>query len=116
MTFASISLKTDVTHGRAEVVVNGQDLTSFCQQVLVDLAAHETPKIGLRLVGDVQLEGDGIVEVLVDAPGGQNIVEFLSAVDPEILERESLKFIEMDGGGGTEAMLNVLKRWASGGT
>lgn len=101
--------------GSPEVTVGGVPVPDVCS-VAVKAEAGEATKLYLTLNGDGTITGDGIVHVVRDAPHGA-VVDWLSQVDPDELEKAALDRMGGLGGGTTgEAVLDVLRGWAGGGT
>lgn len=106
--------------GKAEVLLDGQDVTKHVSGVRIDAVAPD-PVAYVVLELNPHAEGvlfDGLARVAVgETPDpGPAAAVFLSAIDPEQLERAALQRLDIDQGEGglTGAMLRQLTEWASG--
>lgn len=110
---AHFRLSTQGYDGTVEV--NGQDIPN-CRRAVVMLGAGEPATLQLELRGAGEIEGDGIVKVILDdqqseVPLAQAVLRFLDSVDPGDLEQRALS-----GGGMSEgpavAFLAALRAMA----
>lgn len=111
MTLASFHLKANAT--RAEILeVNGQDVVSQVRAVHFDGGSGDVGRLAIEFVtDDVEIEGEGIVYV----NRGQDLLEFLTAVDPKMLE-EAVLAAQDWGSSPVISTLEILRKWASGDT
>jgi hypothetical protein len=91
--------KIRLTPGENYVEVNGDDVTSQIDSLQINAASGgQPPVLQLRLTGDGELEGAGVVAVSSADP----ILEWLDQIDAEDLENAVM----------SATMLNVLKDFA----
>lgn len=103
-------------HGHSSTVeVNGQDVSRHCRRAVLMLDAREVTVLQLELSGSGEVEGDGIVKVILDedqaeVPLAQTVLRFLDSVDPQDLEQRVLMSGMSDGP--VPAVLRALKELA----
>jgi len=100
--------------GRGTVKVNGEDVTEQISGMTFDMRPGQPPLLTLHYIGaSGVIEGEGIVRVQTEPTEGDDLLEFLEAINPKLLEEEAL---EQSGWGDnqTEMMLTILKKWAAG--
>jgi hypothetical protein len=106
--------------GYGTLEVDGTDLTQSLHGFDIAVRAGDLAHVALYLFPGQSLDFEGIAEVsvarTVDDPGPAAVM-FLTAIDPEILEREALNSSTWGSGPGASAsaMIEVLVRWARGG-
>lgn len=106
--------------GKAEVLLDGRDITSQLKGVHIDAMAHDPAAyVVLELMPraeGVQFEGLARVAIGEQPDPGPAAAHFLAAIDPKELERVVLQRLDIDSGEGglTGAMLRQLTEWASG--
>lgn len=112
---------TDLAHPLVDVA--GVDLTKLASisRVSVDMRVADVPKVYVEVLSSGVVEGEGLIHITQPAaePPDQReaVVEFLSNVDPEQLEREMLdEFGGLSDATTGTAVLEVLKRWAGAGS
>lgn len=119
MPLARIRVYLDAT-GPQSVLVNGEDVVDRVAEVGLKASPGQPPELWLMHRGELDLEGDGIVKVAlveqgaVSASDSDVICEFLDSIDPAELETRALESLGLGDAGGTQAMLDQLKRWARG--
>lgn len=102
--------------GDAKVVIDGEDLSAKLSRVIVDTTAGEVPKVYLEGNGRGPISGTGKVFEVVDQ--SEAIAQWLSRVDAERLERESLEGLGLGLDDATgpqttgEAIIAKLIEWA----
>lgn len=102
------------TPGGGKVVVDGVDLSGVVQAVQLNGAAHQVPQVILQLMAtaDVSALAD-VVAVRQQDVDGEAIAGFLSAIDPEQLEKDVLEGMGLlQGDGETSFTAALLKRLA----
>lgn len=98
--------------GRGLVEVGGVDITSKVGALRFDAPPRGHNRLTLELVGGADLEGVAEVHVVRQS---ESIAAFLSAIDPDELEKVALARMDFGDGSVTKMMLDVLVEWAGDG-
>jgi hypothetical protein len=108
--------------GRADIIVDGTDLSNQIVGATLDLRPREPAVLVLELSGpsvitDTLFEGHARVMVGEAPLPGPAAAEFLAAIDPETLDKAALNRLDLtsEPHGLTAAMLRQLVEWANGG-
>lgn len=84
--------------------------------IAVKTAIGEVTKVYVEMLGEGTVEGEGIVHVVRDGTA-DSIAAWLAQIDPDELEKATLERFGLLGDGSVGAsMLEVLGRWAGGGS
>lgn len=100
--------------GTGKVVINGVDLSNDVEEFHVVARRGEATKVMLIVPGNVAVAGSVEVERVVDMPPHEVITKFLSAIDPETLDRDVLTHPNEEGLDTAGLFIDTLKRYASG--
>lgn len=102
----------------ARVEVNGRDVSDQLAGYRLEHVVGQVPTLVLFQLADAgTLEGEGIVHVageLTDEQRAGAIVEFLSSLDPEMVDRVAFASMGLGDKGGTAAILETMCRIARG--
>lgn len=104
--------------GQVGVVVNDQDVSAHVRRAVVMSAPGEMSTLQLEVRGTGRIEGQGVVQVLLDSEGGSvaesdAVVRFLDSVDPVELSALALTSASGMGSDPIEQMLTALKSIAA---
>jgi hypothetical protein len=117
---ATGAVEIELKDGRSRVVVDGVDVAPAIEGLRFDMSAR--PGDVPRLVLAMRPRGDHhvvlpecIVVTEPEEPGGDEVLRFLNAMDPDEVDRLALENADMGDYGGTRLILDVLKKLAGGG-
>lgn len=105
--------------GQPGVVVNGQDVSAHVRRAVVISAPGEMSTLQLEVRGTGRIEGQGVVQVLLDSDGSEvaetdTVVRFLDSIDPIELSALALTSASGMGADPVAGMLAALKSIAAG--
>jgi hypothetical protein len=106
--------RVTATPGSAQVVIDGGDISDQLASCRIDIDAQggRVPILWLEArSGGIQFEGDVEVRSVSE---GTPALEFLQAMDPEILDKAVNDLLQIQGGSYAELALVVLRQWAGG--
>jgi hypothetical protein len=96
-------------NGTAQVSVGDTDLTGMVVGLILDVRPGQAARLVVELAGDAAVEGVADVSLSRQRDG---FASFLDAIDADELEKAALNGLDWDDGSATQAILDVLKRWA----
>lgn len=117
MGLANFNIDLDASGRASKIEINGTDVAQSHRvaSVAVQGRTNELPRVYLELSAEGHIEGEGIVEVRLPAEDDRSsIVDFLSSIDPEALEKEALDRVGFGDSSATPIMLQILAEWANG--
>jgi hypothetical protein len=74
-----------------ELTLNGEPLPDGFTFEQLRWGAGGLPQLVVAVEGEVTLEGEAVVQVVRDLDQRQVVVGWLKALDPEVIDRDSLK-------------------------
>lgn len=113
MALAQVTITAEA--GGGQVTVNGADLTRHISAVQMTAEAHKVPQVVLQLHADADVDAVAeVVAVRQGQPDGELIAGFLSAIDPQQLEKDVLEGLgALEGDGENSYTAGLLKRLAA---
>jgi hypothetical protein len=96
------------------LLVDGTDISQSVRETYLTMVEGSPVKLGVVLVPDVEIEVDGVVEIIREAPGGDDreaVLAFLEAIDVETLTQEALASLDMGGPDPITAAIEKLKEY-----
>lgn len=110
MTTTPFKIQTEAV-GFSSVEIDGQDVTERVQGFQTQSVIGQPTVVILHSSGKGPIEGEGIVQVSA-GDEAQAVVDFLSRIDPETLEREAISRSDWGEGNLTALALQILQEWA----
>lgn len=118
MPLPRIRLYADAT-GPKSVLINGEEVIHRISEVGMKFPPHAPAELWVMHRGELDIEGEGIVRVVSEQPTDVDeaavICDFLDSIDPAELEQTALENLGLGESNATDAMIEVLKRWARDG-
>lgn len=102
--------------GVKKLLVGGEDVSDEVSGVGFTVEPGRPPVVNLRLAAPeaIKLKGHAVIQVIESRPDPELIVQFLSSIDPKILEGLALEGLDYGGASPMESALKVLISIAKG--